>query len=90
MRVSGRLAIVPTTHSTGNGDETFCVNICISVVNVYETRHINREQMARGEQACYHVKQWKAEVFHSATKPKPEAFLFLTIYLLSGKWKMVL
>jgi hypothetical protein len=86
---SGRLAIVPTTHSTGNGDETFCVNICIAVVNVYETGHITREQMARGEQASYHVKQWISEVFYSPTKPRSEAFLFLTIYLLFGKWKNV-
>jgi hypothetical protein len=70
---------MPTTHSTGNGDETFCVNICISVVNVYETGHINREQMARGEQACYHVKQWKAGVFYGATEPRSEGFLFLKI-----------
>ena len=81
---------MPTTHSTGNGDETFCVNMCVSVVNVYETGHIKREQMARGKQAYYHVKQWKAEVFYSATKSRSEAFLFVTIYLLFGKWKMFL
>jgi len=55
-------------------------------VNVHETGRINREQMARGTQACYHVKQWKTEVFYSATKPKSEAFFVSND--LSSFWKV--